>query len=224
MTKTFAVIKVSDTLSVVIDKEATLKEGDLVFSNHQNNYFEESFYKLEGESWNAYYEFKSIARIVKIIATIGDTIEGVPRVILPDPDEIEIPCNWEGIASSAYESGYRAAQSKGVYTEEDVRKAHFHGWSQRERYGIFNSGYENKYPDNWKDLNYEEREEWLCDQLIESLKAPKQIASVELEIEKSCELFFKDCWFEKSNCECEYIIITNPEQNTITPVKVNYHE
>ena len=59
---------------------------------------------------------------------------------------------------------------KNEYTEEDLRKIFSRGWELRERYnGSDRNGYEENYPSNWKDMDYEERQDWFYEQELKSL-------------------------------------------------------
>jgi hypothetical protein len=83
--------------------------------------------------------------------------------------------------SSAPESGGEEKK----YSLDDVKKAHFHGWFQRERYqSQDNGGYENKFPPEWKDMDYEEHSDWFCNQYINSLSQTPNTTTKEKESNK----------------------------------------
>lgn len=57
--------------------------------------------------------------------------------------------------------------------EGEMKKAHFHGWFQRERLDSPDKcGYENQFPSNWHELDYEEKEEWFFKKFIEENSPP----------------------------------------------------
>lgn len=48
-----------------------------------------------------------------------------------------------------------------------IKKAHSHGWMVRERYtGPDRHGYEDRLPANWIEMDYDEHEEWFCEQFL----------------------------------------------------------
>jgi len=73
---------------------------------------------------------------------------------------------WE----DGFDIGYNKAKEKYKYTEEDLRKMFSRAWELRERYnGSDRNGYEENYPSNWKDMDYEERQDWFYEQGLKSL-------------------------------------------------------
>ena len=73
-----------------------------------------------------------------------------------------------------FDIGYNKAKEKYKYTEEDLRKIFSKAWELRERYnGSDRNGYEEMHPANWKEMDYEERQDWFFQQELKSfLKYP----------------------------------------------------
>jgi hypothetical protein len=81
--------------------------------------------------------------------------------------------------------GYNQAKEKYKFSEEDLRAIFSKAWVIRERYdGSDRNGYEEMYPSNWKEMDYEERQEWFFQQELKSLtKYPKYPIGFECEME-----------------------------------------
>jgi hypothetical protein len=150
MNKQFPVLPVEDYM-VVIDKDAELKTGDYLPIKYKTGEYKlHTVLKENNQGWADYS--KSTGHIPislangamyahskdynKVIATIGKRIEGIPLIELPD--EVEQLALYEaGYTSTeamkgdddaertfeSFKKGYKAAQSKGQYSEEDIRKA-----------------------------------------------------------------------------------------------------
>lgn len=193
MTKTFdksSIIKIEGGY-VVVDKEANVRGGD--------------WFYMEGtsDSWATGLRQAEKGELVfghfKVIASIGKRIEGVPFIELPS--EIEIPKHFISDREiSSYKQGYKAAQSKGQYSEEDVLKA------------CELAGQRAANANNYSEAAM--KEEVLP--FLKSLQTKRPI-SVELEYEPDLteENKFAAVWSYK-------LKITNPETNTIIPIKIEF--
>lgn len=72
--------------------------------------------------------------------------------------------------TDGFDIGYNKAKEKYKYSEENLRKMFSRAWELRERYTDSDrNGYEEMYPSNWKDMDYEERQEWYFQQELKSL-------------------------------------------------------
>ncbi len=184
---------------LLVDEKAEIKIGDYYWNPSDTQFgaphYERCEYKHEEKAC------LSEPRCLKIVCQpINSSIDGIPYYQTEEETAEDIANKYMNelgdlggdILSEKYYSfiaGYKAAKAK-EFTEDDIRKAHFHGWFQRERYDgvVGKNGYEGKYPDNWKDMDYEEREEWFCNQLITSLRKPRRIVSASFVMEEGCEL------------------------------------
>lgn len=141
----------------------------------------------------------------KIIASIGKRIEGVPLIELPD-EALRIANmalygafpnatkEEEKLYKEIYANGYRTASNIKRYTEADIMKAVQFGLNKK---GCIHKDTINLY--------------------LHSLQ--KVPISVELEY----ELFgVQEGNFDPFRTAIEILKITNPETNTIIPIKVNY--
>lgn len=116
--------------------------------------------------WDTSNQFKILAHL----PLSADNLKNIP--LLPPLDNIKEliseDCNKNIV--SVFMIGYNRAKDKYKYTEEDLRKIFSRGWELRERYnGSDRNGYEENYPSNWKDMDYEERQDWFYEQELKSL-------------------------------------------------------
>ena len=93
----------------------------------------------------------------------------------------------------------KITQSK-QFSLEDMKKAHFHGWFQRERYETQDKR-TYSLPENWKDMDYEEKENWYFKQFIQTLSTqqlPKEfipeyeLIPVDINGNKITQAYFKN--------------------------------
>jgi len=222
MTKTFNkedIISVEEGLIVVVDKDKIPTHWN-TFKNDIKKSMRSTFYFLNPN--RELYKCDD-ANCFKIIATIGTKrLKGVPMIELPDEAEIEA-LQWykkryyvDTIAEHhkefpqviGFQIGYKAAQAKGQYTEEDIKIAYEQG---RMNNSVLTTD---------KDyLSYED--------LIKSLQTKQIPTSIELALDCSLggiKMEGASCG-KNNNCKwpsCSTIKITNPETNTIIPVKVSY--
>lgn len=153
----------------------------------------------------------------EVVATVGKRVEGVPVVILEDKEPFNQAINYAektfgnatednhtqfDSAMNGYVAGYKAAQSKGCYTVEDMKKAFQLGLSYE-----YNMERPPSEDDPKRFIN-----------LLAFIELKKEPVSVELEIVK--EIIDGLC--EGDGLEMEFLKITNPYDNSITPVSVNY--
>lgn len=223
MTKTFPVIKVTDTLQVVVEKGLIPVKGTWFITYHigvqgvGRGWSKPMQYTEDGSQYEQILSVLAPEHKAKVIATIGEErIEGIPHIKVQDLREREsviagieharkvknaFPDLSHAMIMSLFADGYEAAQSKGCYTEEDVKKA--------VRIGLFHG------------MNFSPKIVVAYEEALSSIQNKKDIASVELEVEPTK--------YERSKLtdflnETPVIKITDPSTNTITPVKVNYHE
>lgn len=246
MNKQFDVIPIED-YGVVVDKEAKISKGDRFTEKYSVNIVricqEDSLYNKIADGLYTYdTQFCS-----KVIATINKRIDDIPLIELKktvnqlaDEYAIEKTSHGPTVHSKwsleiGFIEGYKAAQKK--YSEEDMKKAHFHGWFQRERYppSPDKCGYEGKFPSEWGKMDYEEHEDWFAEQFLKSLqpKLPKSVV-LEMEVDADDERnWYVDCpsgkyWEDEpippskdrlySNARYLKVKITNPSTNTIIPI------
>lgn len=79
-----------------------------------------------------------------------------------------------------------AEKGERMYTLDEIKKAHWHGWFCRERY----IGHRHIYtlPEQWMDMDYEEHQEWFANVFISKLPAsfqPPAKGVEEIRIESS---------------------------------------
>lgn len=118
--------------------------------------------------WDTSNQFKILAHL----PLSADNLKNIPLLPPLQNDNTEglisEHCN-KNIANLLIK-GYNKAKDKYKYTDEDLRKIFSRGWELRERYnGSDRNGYEENYPSNWKDMDYEERQDWFYEQEIKSL-------------------------------------------------------
>ncbi len=166
-----------------------------------------------------------------IVATIGKRIDTLPLIEIADETEElakhhifpQFDFKWykeEDVevqkALNDFKEGYKAGQSKGTYTEEDMKKCfksgHLNGWNIRNvtvggdwNYGL--DGFEELFKD-----------------YIDSLQKKKVIKAVVLEMVCFDEVpypsdEFNQMWENKQDYK---IKITNTETNIITPKEFIY--
>ena len=223
MTKTFnkdSIIPIEGGY-VVVDKEAPITEQDVVLW-------------LEGKIWRGFKktsdgwylqlgssQFRPIREFQKITCSIGKRIEGVPLIEEVDEDTEDNEWKLTDLAREifhkypndvtsyhiAVKAGYdlaKAAQSKGQYSEEDVLKA------------CELAGQRAANANNYSEAA-------MKDEILPFLKSlqPKRIpVSVELEV----EIMRSADSFDLSVYSTDRLKITNPETNTITPIKIEYEK
>lgn len=174
---TYNIIKTENYLLVVDDSE--IKEGDIVLETY-----------VDGTNGLEQIDtLNDIHPLVhkKILAHLplsANNLKNIP-LLPPLEDEVEklgmhdlesyYGSNLELTTSGrmwvdGFDIGYNKAKEKYKYTEEDLRKMFSRAWELRERYnGSDRNGYEENYPSNWKDMDYEERQEWFYEQGLKSL-------------------------------------------------------
>lgn len=118
--------------------------------------------------WDTSNQFKILAHL----PLSADNLKNIPLLPPLQNDNTERliseHCNKNIV--SVFMIGYNKAKDKYKYTEEDLRKIFSRGWELRERYnGSDRNGYEENYPSNWKDMDYEERQDWFYEQELKSL-------------------------------------------------------
>lgn len=130
----------------------------------------EQSFKLDGV---AQFELEGISRAEREAELYAE--DYFPKEHLMSDEEEVARANRK----SNFLNGYKAAQSKYRFTEEDMKAMHYKAWVERELYerGELHKLI-GKYPDDWKDMDYEDREEWLCERNIQSLAKPKQLKSI----------------------------------------------
>jgi hypothetical protein len=170
-------IQTNDYL-LLIDEESEIKLNDFYFScPNGNNY---NIIKNEAN----YFDEKTSSKVIAYYPLTKEAKE-LDLPLLPNPFEEtdiemlakdratilfpkgELCANWRGCVED-FLTGYKAAQSKGQYSLEDMKKAHFHGWFQRENYETKNKE-TYPLPTNWSNMDYEEKEDWYFNQFIQSL-------------------------------------------------------
>lgn len=63
-----------------------------------------------------------------------------------------------------------------------IKAAHSHGWFQRERLDSPDRcGYEGKFPSNWENMDYEEKENWFFNQFLLSTNQTQPITPIDVE-------------------------------------------
>ena len=162
---TYNIIKTENYLLVVDDSE--IKEGDIVLETY-----------VDGTNGLEQIDtLNDIHPLVhkKILAHLplsANNLKNIPLLPPLQEDEYEksISESCNKSISNILMIGYKKAKEKYKYTEEDLRKIFSRGWELRERYnGSDRNGYEENYPSNWKDMDYEERQEWFYEQELKSL-------------------------------------------------------
>lgn len=118
--------------------------------------------------WDTSNQFKILAHL----PLSADNLKNIPLLPPLQNDNTERliseHCNKNIV--SVFMIGYNRAKDKYKYTEEDLRKIFSRAWELRERYnGSDRNGYEENYPSNWKDMDYEERQDWFYEQELKSL-------------------------------------------------------
>lgn len=126
----------------------------------------------------------------------------------------ELCANWRGCVED-FLTGYKAAQSKGQYSLEDMKKAHFHGWFQRENYETKNKE-TYPLPTNWSNMDYEEKEDWYFNQFIQSLSTQQLPKEFVPEYRKVTKYSFKDNYgqecFTFSGLQKNDVLISTQDQ------------
>jgi hypothetical protein len=142
----YKVIKLEGNKSVLVDESAEIKEGDWFF----NEDFKDIGNSISLVEWSSKYNKK----IFKIVATINHSISlDVPMVIVEDEigklaDEYSKSfIDADGTEEVDFIAGYEAAQQKGVYSEEDLRKGISTGLSVGY-FSAFNIDNKSKEVDN----------------------------------------------------------------------------
>lgn len=120
MKKEFEVIEISKDLSVVVDREAEIKFPDF----YADQLFDDNttVHKCMDIDYGNFHPKKELGKY-KIIATIGQKLEGVPMVVVED-EVIQAAKKYcmEGRGRSGHDfsNGYKAAREKWVYSLQDV--------------------------------------------------------------------------------------------------------
>lgn len=220
----YPVIKIDDTLSVVVDERATINKDDWAYqSNYENTNPHIVLCSTDSQVVIANNKTGTWTK-GKIIATIGTKrLEGVPMIIVPNQEVImyyneatDYAIN-DGMSDDfeasrrGYEAGYKAAQAKGSFSELDIRRAFGAGSEQGYIQGLCNA-----------EGSEEEREDmenrYSVDNFLQSLKKKREIVGVELEMEK--ETLYTDDGLDYKG---EFILkIHNKETNTIIPKTIIY--
>lgn len=132
----------------------------------------------------------SILEGVNLLPTIEDDTERLSTSEFPHLYQPIKGLDTTLLLREGYEIGYTKAKDKYKYTEDDLRKMFSMAWQIRERYeGSDKHGWEDSYPENWKDMDYEERQEWFFEQELNSL--------IKYPIGFECELRTKFEWVGK---------------------------
>jgi hypothetical protein len=230
MKKEYKVIPVED-YGVVVDEKGTTPNGSWVYNNRLNDVFQ-----IGGSN-------QPSATDALIIATIGRRLEGIPLIEEVDEDLLSIALKESENIDGTYQSGLvdgfslgQAAQSKGVYTEDDIHKAMLFAISTREKAV---KGGALTLPSN-EDEEKQFKEDFttrfnkgksLLKEFIASLQKKKLPTSVELEMEEEivkcphCEGYGVTIDGKCNMCKDgklhidDKIKIHNRETNTITPIK-----
>lgn len=233
-TKKFDVISVED-YGVVVDSISD-KVGILCYHPFQPYLFHST--ETNKKVWS---ECRTI------VATIGKRIEGLPLIELPDmtfdwrnfllqkaeQNNIMDSCGISQVSLGTAEWACRqlAAQSKGVYSEEDMRNAWSAGCNATaSRWGqcvAIAQGLEDPKREGYKSINLAEEKE----KYIQSLQKNKLPIAVGLEMEKLFDHDKKGKTHTTDENEAYHgapfiwqVKITNPETNTIKPVEVYYEK
>jgi hypothetical protein len=173
----YDIIKTENYLLVVDDSE--IKDDDWCLANGVT-YNNTVVKYLKSPCPPPYVSNLSILK--KIIAHLplnSPTLYGVD-LLPPLEDEVEKlakeKCKYSfsgEVNWSEYQpfiNGYNQAKEKYKFSEEDLRTIFSKAWVIRERYdGSDRNGYEEMYPSNWKEMDYEERQEWFFQQELKSL-------------------------------------------------------
>jgi len=204
MNKKHELIKINNNKYVIVDEEAGIKEGDTVYQWISESIIEKIDFGVM-DSW-------------KIIATINHKLEGIPEIVVENEVEKladdysmkERKSKWGDIVRNAFNAGYKAAQQKYYFTEEDLRELLLECWNTA-RSDLFVGFPKTSNNKTWN----------IFTKIIQSLKQPKEIESVELEYE---ELGGdnKTNSFGKKQIYYQQLKIHNKELNQIKPVKINY--
>ena len=168
----YDIIKTENYLFVVDDSE--IKEGDYRM-NIQRGYV-----KLVDDASEYYNQRNDVFKKVIAHLPLNSPILNGVDLLPPLEDEVEKlakeKCKYSfsgEINWSEYQpfiNGYNQAKEKYKFSEEDLKTIFSKAWIIRERYdGSDRNGYEEMYPSNWKEMDYEERQEWFFQQELKSL-------------------------------------------------------
>lgn len=192
-------IKTTDYL-LLIDEEAEIKDYNIVYNYDSDVVFEMHPHGLPTKNPKtvkcvAYYPLIKEAEELDLplLPPFGEiNVEELAIITLLGKDKLNSMVSMEEMYRlKAFEKGYKAAQAKGQYSLEDMEKSHEHGWYQRERYETQDKR-TYPLPENWSEMDYEEREDWYFKQFIQSLSTqqlPKEFIP-ELVIISNDEVYF----------------------------------
>lgn len=225
MTKTFNkenIIPIKGGGYVVVDKEATIPPDTLKYCSNTHTV-------LSSHDATERFICKDCS---KVIASIGKRIEGVP--LIEEVDELEeliseLPIDWMGTGSvksaEAEEkawtkkwNAYKAAQSKGQYSEEDMIL--YSNWLTQ---WLFTNKY-RKLIDGAKPYGIGD---FISDEELfakwKSLQPKRIPISVELEMQGYTADYREIFNPNSTSKEIIWLVkITSPETNTIIPINIEY--